>query len=30
MRHALPTSFFISLGLINLVETLKTYAKSSS
>lgn len=30
MNHALPASYFASLGLINLLETLKTYANSSS
>ena len=30
MNHALPASFFSSLGLINLLDTLKAYANSSS
>lgn len=30
MNHAFPASFFASLGLINLLETLKSFANSSS
>jgi RNA-directed DNA polymerase len=30
LNHALPASFFASLGLINLLETLKAYANSFS